>query len=104
MIVHFLQIAGGHASVGASGTIVLLSTLDGHLDVVVSIGGVAGAFDDIALTELALGTISCCDIKVAGRHKNAVLGIECRRQFVALGSSLLRGFCRGLIGSNVLFH
>ena len=54
MIVHFLQIAGGHASVGASGTIILLGTLDDHFDVVVRIGSVAGAFDDITLTELAL--------------------------------------------------
>src|SRR5438876_9575294 len=97
MIVHFLQIAGGHASVGASGTIILLGTLDDHFDVVVRIGSVAGAFDDITLTELALGAISCRDIKVAGRHKNAVLGIVWWRELVTFGSSMLIGFWRGLM-------
>jgi hypothetical protein len=104
MIVHFLQVAGRYQRVSAGRAIVLLGTLDDHLHVVVRVGGVAGAFDDITLTELALSAISCRDIKAAGRHKNAVLGIECRRQLVALGGSLLRGFCRGLIGSNLLFY
>src|SRR5436305_12784014 len=104
MIVHFLQIAGGHASVDASGTIILLGTLDDHFDVVVRTGSVAGAFDDITLTELALGAISCRDITVAGRHKNAVLGIECWRQLVSLGRSVLRRFCRGLMRRSLLFY
>src|SRR5947199_9405766 len=104
MIVHFLQIAGGHASVGASGTIILLGTLDDHFDVVVRIGSVAGAFDDITLTELALGAISCRDIKVAGRHKNAELGMECWRQLVKVRRSVARGYCGVLIGGNLLFY